>query len=113
MSGRRVLDGVGVQAFELVGVDAEHDTWSEQALEESTDPSRAVPGGGDLHARRVAVRRDGKRGDETGVGVRLAEDATGLGLGDLHAVLAAAPARGQLEAGDGAGAHAAGLDLEV
>src|SRR5450759_3486064 len=101
---------------------AAHYPRSEQALEEAADASGALPGGGDQHTRRATLWGHGEAGDQAGIRVGLGQDATWLGFGDLHPVLAAPPARGHFEARparghfearDRPGAHATGLDLKV
>src|SRR5688572_23856273 len=107
------LAGVAVEALQLVGVEAAENAGSEQALEEATNATRALPGGFDAHAGIGALGSDGEGCDEAGIEVGLGEDAAGLGLGDLVAVLAGAATGGDAEADDGAGADAALLDREV
>jgi len=76
----------------FAGIDAAHDPRGEQALKEAADPSGALPGGGDLHEGRAALRGDCGRRDQAGASIGFGEDAAWLGLSDLHPVLAGAPA---------------------
>src|SRR3984885_5379012 len=108
-----LVDGVRVEALKFVEEHPVQRPWRERALEEAADSGRAVPACRDANLRLAALRLDVERRDETRIGVGLDQRAARLGLGDPHQVVAGPPARGDLEAGDGARAHAAFFYLEV
>src|SRR5437764_4265643 len=74
---------VGVEALELVGIDAAHDPRGEQALEEPADPPGPVPGGRDPDPGARALRRHRPRGYEPRAGDGLNDDPAWLRLGHL------------------------------